>query len=158
MAHLPGRLTIAAVGKLRTPHWRAAQADYLERLRRYIDVELVEVRDVVGTVPDDVAVAREGESLLGAAADIPWIIVLDAAGKHADSVQLAGYVRRQIEVYHHLGFLIGGPVGLSDDVIERGNERLSLSRLTFPHELARVILLEQLYRAATIMSGEHYHK
>ena len=159
MARLPGTLTIAAVGKLRTPHWQAAQADYLQRLRRYIEVELVEVRDVVGsTVPDDVAVAREGERLLDAVSGIPWTIALDATGKQGDSVRLAGHVRHQVEIYHHVGFLIGGPVGLSSQVIETCNERLSLSLLTFPHELARVILLEQLYRAATIISGEQYHK
>ncbi len=159
MVRLSGILTIAAVGKLRTPHWQAAQADYLQRLRRYIEVELVEIRDIVGnTVPDDVAVAREGDRLLDAVSGIPWTIALDATGKQGDSVRLAGHVRRQIETYHHLGFVIGGPVGLSPRVIETCNERLSLSPLTFPHELARVILLEQLYRAVTIISGEQYHK
>ncbi len=159
MIRLPGTITIAAVGRLRTPHWQAAQADYLQRLRRYTRVELVEVRDEVGGhVPDEVAIEREGEALLQSVADLPWVVALDATGRQAGSVRLARYLGKKVEVYRDVGFVIGGPLGLAPAVLERANEQLSLSRLTFPHELARVILLEQLYRAATILSGEPYHK
>ena len=159
MIHMPGTLTIVAVGKLRTPHWLEAQADYLERLQRYITVQLVEVRDIVGKgAPDHVAIQEEGESLLKAAAQAHRIIALDEKGKHATSVGFSRYLRKRLEIYGHLAFLIGGPVGLSGEVLERSDEQIALSMMTLPHEVARILLLEQLYRAMTIVSGQSYHK
>ena len=156
---LPGTLTVAAVGKLRTPHWRSAQQDYLQRLQRYLSVTLVEVRDFAGgKLPKDTAVAREGQALSQAVKEVPWISALDAAGQQVDSEGLARYLHHHIETHRDLAFLIGGPVGLSPELLATCNARLSLSQLTFPHELARVVLLEQLYRAMTILSGEPYHK
>lgn len=158
MARLSGKIIIAAVGKLHSD-WRAAQQDYLARLRRYTDVTLVEVKDAVGQgAPDAVAMQREGEALLAAAKGARRVVALAATGKQLDSPGLAEYLRKQIEVYGSLAFIIGGPVGLSPQVLAACDDTLSLSPLTFPHELARVILLEQLYRAATIIGGEKYHK
>ena len=102
--------------------------------------------------------AERGEALLAAAKEARRLIALTAGGKQMDSPGLADFLRKQIEVYGSLAFLIGGPVGLSPDVLAACDDALSLSLLTFPHELARVILLEQLYRAATIIGGEKYHK
>ena len=79
-------------------------------------------------------------------------------GKQLDSLELASFVRNQIGLYGRLAFVIGGPLGLSDEVLQACQETLSLSRLTFTHEIARLILLEQLYRAGTIVAGENYHK
>jgi 23S rRNA (pseudouridine1915-N3)-methyltransferase len=159
MIHVPGTLTVVAVGKLRTPHWLAAQTDYLERLQRYLTVQLVEVRDVVGTgVPDHVAIQQEGEQLLEAASAAHHSIALDEKGKHATSVGFSRYLQRRLEIHGRLAFLIGGPVGLSDEALEKSDERLALSMMTLPHELARVLLLEQIYRAMTILSGQSYHK
>lgn len=159
MVRLTGKITLVAVGKLHGVYWRAAQQEYLVRLRRYTDVTLIEVKDVVGQgTPDGVAMQREGEALLAAARNARRVIALTATGRQMDSPQLAEFLRKQIEVYGSLAFLIGGPVGLSPDVLAACDETLSLSLLTFPHELARVVLLEQLYRAATIIGGEKYHK
>jgi len=159
MYRLSGHITIAAVGKLRRSHWQVAQDDYLQRLQRYTTVELVEVKDVAGrTIPDAVAMQREGEQLLKAAESAGRKIALTPDGKLTSSPKLARYLRRQIEVYGRIAFLIGGPTGFAGEVIASCDEQLSLSPLTFPHELARVILLEQLYRACTILSGEPYHK
>lgn len=159
MIHLPGTITVAAVGKMRTTHWLTAQEDYRQRIERYTSIELIEVRDVVGgNLPDEVAVAREGEALLAAINDVPWTIALDARGKQTSSPGLARYLRQHIEIHRDVAFVIGGPVGLSQAVLTACKERLSLSRMTLPHELARVILLEQIYRAMTILSGEQYHK
>ena len=159
MPRVPGTLVIAAVGKLRTPHWQSAQADYLARLRRYVQIEIREVRDVVGGgVSDEVAMAREGEALLKSVETTPWVLALDPAGRQADSVRFAHYLRQNLELYREVAFVIGGPVGLAPGVLERANDRFSLSLLTFPHELARVVLLEQLYRGMTILSGVPYHK
>jgi 23S rRNA (pseudouridine1915-N3)-methyltransferase len=159
MARFPGTITIAAVGKLRTAHWQAAQADYVARLRRYIQIEIKEVRDVVGgSVPDDVAIAREGDALLKAVETVPWVLALDPGGRQTDSVRFASYLRQQTELYREVAFVIGGPVGLAPAVLERAGDLFSLSLLTFPHELARIVLLEQLYRAMTILGGDPYHK
>ena len=159
MFRLSGHITIAAVGKLRRSHWQAAQDDYLQRLQRYTTVELVELKDVAGrSIPEAVAMQREGAHLLKAAENAGRKIALTPDGKLTSSPELARYLRQQIEVYGRIAFLIGGPTGFAGEVIDRCDEQLSLSPLTFPHELARVILLEQLYRACTILSGEPYHK
>ncbi len=158
MVWLAGKIILVAVGKLRG-EWRTAQQDYLTRLRRYTTVTLIEVKDVVGAgLPDSIAMRREGEALLMAAKDARRRIALSASGKLLDSVGLADFLHKQIEVYGSVAFLIGGPLGLAPEVLATCEETLSLSPLTFPHELARVILLEQLYRAATIIGGEKYHK
>jgi 23S rRNA (pseudouridine1915-N3)-methyltransferase len=156
---LVGKIIIVAVGKLHGAYWCAAQQEYLARLRRYTDVTLIEVKDVVGRgIPDAVAIQREGEALLAAAKDARRVIALSATGKQMGSPGLADFLQKQIEVYGSVAFLIGGPVGLASEVLTSCDDTLSLSPLTFPHELTRVILLEQLYRAATIISGEKYHK
>jgi len=158
---LPGTLTIAAVGKMRTPHWRAAQEDYAKRIRRYTQLKIVEVRDyLTGGMTDTVAIRREGAALTAAIAKakIPWVIAMDAQGKRTTSQGLARYLHNQASTYRDVAFLIGGPAGLAPDILASANDTLSLSPLTFPHELARVVLLEQLYRALTILSGEQYHK
>jgi len=157
--HFTGKITLVAVGKLHSAYWRAAQQEYLARLRRYTDVKLIEVKDVVGRgIPDVQAMGREGEALLAASKDARRVIALSATGKQMDSPGLADFLQKQIEVYGSVAFMIGGPVGLSPEVLRTCDDTLSLSLLTFPHELARVILLEQLYRAATIIGGEKYHK
>ena len=154
-----GHLTVAAVGRLREAHWQAAQDEYARRLRRYTDFQLVEVRDVVGrALPDGVAAAREGEQLLAAAPRGARLVLMTADGRQPSSPELAAWLQTQLEQVGALAFLIGGPVGFDPATAAAAYERLSLSRLTFPHELARVVLLEQLYRAFTIIHGEPYHK
>jgi 23S rRNA (pseudouridine1915-N3)-methyltransferase len=159
MAKLPGHLAVVAVGKLRTPHWQAAQAEYLARLPHYCDVELIEVRDSLGSgLPEGVALAREGERLLQAAGNSHRLLALTPAGQHTTSEKLARFVARELGRYGRIAFLIGGPLGFAPAVLQAAHVQLALSYLTFPHELARVILLEQLYRAFTILNNEPYHK
>lgn len=159
MRRLSGHITIAAVGKLRTPHWQAAQEAYQKRLRRYTKVKLVEVKDVAGRhVPDGVAMAKEGEQLLAAVTDAHRLIALTPRGKQMSSPGLARFLKKRVELYGRLAFLIGGPLGFSEETVAACHEQLSLSALTFPHELARIVLLEQLYRACTILNNEKYHK
>lgn len=154
-----GHLTLAAVGRLRERHWLAAQDEYIQRLDRYTDFKLVEVRDAVGkALPDAVAMAREGEQLLAAVPRGARAILMSAEGREMTSVDLANYLQNQLEIHGELAFLIGGPLGFDPAVTSAAHDRLSLSRLTFTHEIARVILLEQLYRAFTILHGEPYHK
>lgn len=159
MAKLPGHLALIAVGKMRTPHWQTAQADYLARLPRYCDIDLIEVRDSLGSgLPETVALEREGEGLLRAAGDSQRLIALTPTGQHTTSEKLAKFVAQELARYGRVAFLIGGPLGLAPDVVQTAHVQLALSYLTFPHELARVILLEQLYRAFTILNNEPYHK
>lgn len=159
MEKLSGHITIAAVGKLKSLQYRFIQDDFLKRLGRYTDVQLVEVKDVVGKgMPDEAAMQKEGLALLKATEGVNRRIALTSTGRQLDSLELAEFVRNQIGVYGRVAFLIGGPVGLSVEVLQNCQETLSLSRLTFTHEIARLLLLEQLYRAGTIIAGESYHK
>lgn len=154
-----GRITLAAVGKLRRREWRETQDDYLNRLERFTNVQLLEVKDSVGKgFPDSVAVQREGEQLLAASQDSSRRFLLTADGKEMTSERFASFIRKQLEVYGNISFLIGGPLGFSEEVVEAVDGRISLSRLTFPHELARILFLEQLYRAFTIINRVPYHK
>jgi len=159
MIRLPGQIEVIAVGKMRSKHWRTAQDDYLKRLQRYGNVLLSEVKDVVGrSIPDAVGIVREGEQLLNAAKNVQRVILLTPTGRQLSSEEFARFLHQQVADYGRIAFLIGGPVGFSPDVIAAAHDEISLSPLTFTHELARVLLLEQLYRACTILNGEKYHK
>lgn len=153
-----GQITLIAVGKLKMKPWQLAQAEYSQRLGFYTRLNLVELKDMVGSLPDPVAMAREGELLLNAAANIPARIALTPTGQSFSSPQLAEFLHKQIERHTHLAFLIGGPLGFAAEVLTACPHQISLSALTFTHEMARVILLEQLYRAFTLLNGEKYHK
>ncbi|MBK8987205.1 MAG: 23S rRNA (pseudouridine(1915)-N(3))-methyltransferase RlmH [Chloroflexi bacterium] len=154
-----GRLDLIAVGKIRSKAWQLAQAEYQKRLGYYTHLRLVEVKDYVGQgQSDEAAMQKEGELLLKAAAGASRLILLSPEGKLTTSPELAQFLRKEIEGYGRLAFLIGGPLGFSGAVVAAAHHQLALSPLTFTHELARVILLEQLYRAFTILNNENYHK
>jgi 23S rRNA (pseudouridine1915-N3)-methyltransferase len=160
MPLFPLHLRLIAVGKLRGSIWLPAAAEYVKRLQRYADFDLVEVRDAVGKgLPDSAALAEEGKAIAQTLETGNYLVVLDREGKSLSSEQLAQFLRRQADAgIRKMDFVIGGPVGLDAQIIAKANLRLSLSAMTLPHELARVVLLEQLYRAFTILRGEPYHK
>ena len=159
MPRLGGRLLVTAVGKIKEKHWQAAQTDYVKRLGRYTNFQLIEVKDAVGrSVPETVARQREGEQLLSVTSEMQRLIALTPEGQQVASPELANFLHKEVVAYGRLAFLIGGPFGFSDEVLAACHLQLSLSALTFPHEMARIILLEQLYRACTILNGEKYHK
>ena len=154
-----GKITIAAVGKIKKEHWRSAQADYIKRLGRYTTLSLTEVRDSVGKgSPDNVAIRKEGTTLLEATKRVNYRIALSVEGQQLNSLDFASTLRQWVEQYGELAFIIGGPVGLSSEVIQQCQFQLAISSLTLPHELTRIVLLEQLYRAATIINKHQYHK
>ena len=154
-----GAIDLIAVGKMRTKHWLQAQQDYEKRLGFYTTFQLVEVKDFVGRgLPDGIAMQKEGELLLKGAAQANRLVLLSPTGRQLTSPGLADWLREGMERNGRYAFLLGGPLGFSDEVIAASHEQLALSPLTFTHELARVIFLEQLYRAFTIMHGEQYHK
>ncbi|MFN2136011.1 MAG: 23S rRNA (pseudouridine(1915)-N(3))-methyltransferase RlmH [Candidatus Promineifilaceae bacterium] len=154
-----GQIVVAAVGRLKKSPWKVAQGDYLKRLQHYTNISLAEVKDSVGRgFPDAVAMQREGEALLAATEGAQRLILLTPAGRQFTSEQFSAYLLREIELYGRLAFLIGGPLGFDPGVEAAADEQMALSSLTFPHEMARVVLLEQLYRAFTILRSEPYHK
>ena len=148
------------MGKPRAQNIAAAIQEYETRAARYWPLEIREVREepARGATADQVR-EREGERLLAAAGANAMIIACDASGELRTSEELAAWMQAERErALRDVAFVIGGAYGLSPLVHDAAAERLSFSRFTFPHELARLLLAEQLYRAGTIVRGEPYHK
>lgn len=153
------RITIVAVGRLKEGFWRDAVAEYLKRLTAYATVNVVEVADRDSGRDEARALADEGADILKSIPEGAYVVALDLAGKQVDSEQFASKLERLgIEGRSSIVFVIGGSVGLSAEVLKRADERLSLGRMTLPHNLARVVLVEQVYRAFRIIRNEPYHK
>lgn len=157
-------LAILCVGKLREPYWRDAAAEYQKRLSRLGGLSIHECPDL--PVPKNAPAAElsrvleaEGASLLSLVRPRDYVIALCVEGKQMDSPALARHLQLLEDGGMGRGvFLIGGSNGLSPGVLSRADERLSFSPMTFPHQLARVMLAEQLYRCRKILAGETYHK
>jgi 23S rRNA (pseudouridine1915-N3)-methyltransferase len=151
------RLTLLAVGRLR-PALRDAADDYLRRLGRYATVEAREVREASRAPTVEAGLRDEHEAL---AAKLPLgtrLVALDRTGKAWSSEDLARHLDDWRVAARPVTFLIGGSHGLDPALLARADERWSLGAMTLPHELARVVVLEQLYRGFTILRGEPYHK
>jgi 23S rRNA (pseudouridine1915-N3)-methyltransferase len=157
-------IAVLAVGKLREKAFRQMADEYLKRLSRFGHYEEIEVPDLPereGASPAEEARirTREGESILGRLRPGDRVIALTIPGKQRSSPELAEEIREaKNRGCGRLVFLIGGSLGLGENVLARADTELSMSRMTFPHQLARVMLLEQLYRAEKINAGERYHK
>ena len=161
------KIEIICIGSLKKPYLREAESDYLKRLAPYCKIRVTELREAklpknAGRAEEETVRAREGEALLVAAekqSSATFLIALDMRGKQQSSEIFAETLERfSIEGKGSLVFLIGGSLGLSDTVRKKADDLLSLSDMTFPHQLTRIILLEQLYRAHKISRGEVYHK
>ena len=158
------KITILCVGKIKEKFYRDAVAEYEKRLRRYCKLSIVEVADEkteenASQTQIDMVKEKEGQRLLAAIKDDGYCICLAIDGRMLDSVELSQKIERLgIEGKSNIYFVIGGSLGLSDAVLRRADYKLSFSAMTFPHQLMRVILLEQVYRAYRIISGEPYHK
>ena len=131
---------------------------YAERVRRHAELDLVELPAAKGALPPADARRREGEALLSKLKPESWLVALDERGTLLDSVELARLVATARDAGRELVFAIGGDEGLDTPVRERAWKVLALSRMTLPHRLARLVLLEQLYRAFSMLRGEPYHK
>ncbi len=156
-------ITVIAVGKMKEPGLQAAAKEYERRLARYCALEVVEVDDERDPGADSEALARramdaEGARILSKTNPREYVVALCVGGKQPDTEVFADMVSRLHERPGDTAFVIGGSLGLSRAVLERADEQVSLSRLTFPHQLARVVLLEQIYRAYKIRAKERYHK
>ncbi|HEX2717249.1 MAG TPA: 23S rRNA (pseudouridine(1915)-N(3))-methyltransferase RlmH [Gemmatimonadaceae bacterium] len=153
------RVLVTAVGKPRGEGLGAAIHEYETRAARYWPLEVHEVREesARATSPDLVR-EREGERLLAAVPAAADLVACDAGGRAMSSEEFARWLQGKREAARDLAFVIGGAFGLSVAVRERARTRLALAPWTLPHELARLVLAEQLYRAGTIVRGEPYHK
>ena len=157
-------IAVIAVGRLKEAPYRAMADEYLKRLSRFGRYEETEIPDLPereGASPaeEDKIREREGEEILRRVKDGDWVVALTIPGKMTDSVTLAKKLaERKTRGTGRTVFVIGGSLGLGRNVLSRANEEMSMSPMTFPHQLARVMLLEQLYRAEKISAGERYHK
>lgn len=158
------KITILTVGKIKEKYFTAAIAEYAKRLSRYCKLEIIEVQDekTPDKAPDAInwqIKEKEGERLLANIREDAYVIALAIQGKELSSEQLAQKIEQlTLNGKSHIVFIIGGSLGLSDAVLKRADYQLSFSPMTFPHQLMRVILLEQIYRAFKINAGEPYHK
>ena len=150
---------ILAVGRVRQAALREACEEYLARAARYFKLKVVEVSDATrGGRAGDEAMRAEAQALLKNLPADATVVALTRQGEEEDSRGFADRIARWQREARDVYFVIGGAGGLDDSVFERANGRLSLSGWTLPHELARLVLLEQIYRAGTILKGEPYHK
>lgn len=158
------KITVISVGKIKEKYLRDGIAEYAKRLGRYCKLELTEVADE--KTPDGASEAEEqkiketeGQRILRCIRDTDYVIALALDGKMLDSPELSKLLENLgIQGKSSVVFVIGGSLGLSEEVLRRADYRLSFSRMTFPHQLMRMILLEQIYRSYRIMYGEPYHK
>jgi len=152
------RYRIVAVGRVGHGYARDGCERYLKRLRALAPTEIVEVRAARASAADAVR-RQEAEALLAAVPSAQRVVALDERGRAFTTNALAGHVTRwELRGVSKIAVLIGGAEGLDDAVRERADETWSLSPLTFPHDLARLVLLEQLYRIETLRSGHPYHR
>lgn len=158
------KITILCVGKVKEKFYRDAIDEFSKRLSRYCKLEIVEVSDEktdeqASETEIRIVKEKEGERLLKNIKDDAYVITLCIDGKQLDSEELSEKIEKLgIQGTSHIYFVIGGSLGLADEVIRRADYKLSFSKMTFPHQLMRVILLEQIYRAYRIMNNEPYHK
>lgn len=158
------KITIACVGRIKEKYFTDAIAEYSKRLSRYITLDIAEVPDekcpeTLSEKETEAVKNAEGERLLKAIKEGSYVIALAIDGKKYDSVGFSRFfAESSVKGISHITFVIGGSLGLSDKVLKRADSKLSFSDMTFPHQLMRVILLEQIYRSYRIIKNEPYHK
>ena len=158
------KISILCVGKIKEEFYRKAIAEYAKRLSRYCKLEIIEVADE--KTPDSASEAvelqinvKQGERILKYIREDTYVIALAIDGKMLDSVQMSHSLEQLgLSGKSNVAFVIGGSLGLSEKILKRADSKLSFSKMTFPHQLMRVILLEQIYRSYRIMHNEPYHK
>ena len=158
------KITVITVGKIKEKYLRDAVAEYVKRLSRYCKLEIIEVADE--KTPDQASETveeqirdKEGERILKYIRDDMYVITLEIGGKMLSSEELADKINMLgIRGQSSVAFVIGGSIGLGREVLKRSDYALSFSKMTFPHQLMRVILLEQVYRSYRIINREPYHK
>ena len=154
------KIQLLLSGKTRFPFIREGIEEYRRRLVHYTDFQIRELPDLknAGSWPEIKVKEEEAKIILKAIDNRDYVVLLDEGGKYLDSLAFAGLLeKQQYGSFRSMIFVIGGPYGFAGEVYERANLKLSLSKMTFSHQLVRLIFLEQLYRAYTIIRGEPYH-
>lgn len=154
------KISLLAVGKIKEQNWKGGMEEYGKRLAPYarLTIEEVTAEPTGPTVTGAQSMKAEGERLLARLPDDAYVIALERTGKELSSIEFAAMLRREGDGGRTIAFVIGGAEGLDGAVLARANMKLSMSKMTFVHEMARVILVEQLYRAMTIIAGKTYHR
>ena len=158
------KITVITVGKIKEKYLKDAIEEYSKRLSKYCKLEIIEVTDEktpdnASEVVEDNIRSKEAERILKYVKDDAYIITLEINGKQVSSEELADKIDKLgVQGTSHIIFIIGGSIGLGKEVLNKSNYALSFSKMTFPHQLMRVILLEQVYRSYRIISNEPYHK
>lgn len=152
-------IKIVSVGKVKSNHLKALIEDYVEKVSHYSKIEVIECKDedLSKTLPEKVK-EIEGERILKQIKNDDFVILLDLRGKHVDTMTFKDKIQSLIDSSKNIDFVIGGSIGVSDEVKNRANMLLKLSDMTFLHQMTRLIILEQIYRAFKIMNNETYHK
>jgi len=154
------KINIVVIGKTDDKYIQEGLKKYGERLRHYVSFEYHELPDVKKSrnLSNDRQKRMEGEALINSIRPGDYVVLLDERGKMFSSREFSGYIeKRMVSGTRRMLFFIGGPYGFSDEVYEKANDKISLSKMTFPHQLVRLVFFEQLYRAMTIMKNEPYH-
>ncbi len=155
------RLKFIMVDRTRSSYIREGEEDYLKRIKRFISYKWTEVKPVKITrgISDEEVIRREGKHIIEKIEQGDYLIALDKGGRQYSSEGFASLLRRlSVENRGQVCFIIGGPLGLSEDVKKKADQAVSLSEMTLTHEMVRLILTEQIYRAFTIIEGHKYHK
>ncbi len=147
------------VGKTVNKHFNAGINDYVERIGHYMPFSITTIPELKNTknLSESQQKEREGELILKQIQPTDTVVLLNEHGKEFRSIEFADWIQKKQNTARRLIFVIGGPYGFSNDVYERANEKISLSKMTFSHQMVRLIFTEQIYRACTIIKGEPYH-
>ena len=147
------------VGKTTDKHFQAAISDYADRITHYMPFDIVTIPELKNTksLSEEQQKTMEGELILKQLQPSDTLVLLDEHGKELRSIELAKWLEQKQQTARRRVFVIGGPYGFSEAVYNRANEKLSLSKLTFSHQMVRLVFTEQIYRACTIIKGEPYH-
>ena len=156
-------IKIICVGKFKEKYWEAASAEYMKRLGAYCSVSVTEVKEEklpahASRADEENVIMKEGKSILDKIGTGDYVVALDIGGRELSSEDLAAKISQISFTNSTIAFVIGGSLGLSNEVKSRAALRLSFGKITLPHQLARIVLLEQIYRAFKINAGETYHK
>lgn len=156
-------IRVICVGKFKEKYWEAASAEYIKRLGAYCSISVTEVKEEklpahASRADEENVMLKEGRAILDKIGAGDYVIALDIGGRGLSSEELAAKISEVSFTSSTIDFVIGGSLGLSREVKSRASLRLSFGKITLPHQLARIVLLEQIYRAFKINAGETYHK
>lgn len=154
------KISLLVIGKTDASFFTQAFKEYQKRLIHYINFEYIELPDIKNTkkLSEEEQKKKEGELILKNILSTDFVVLLDEKGKEFTSLKFAEYIEKKtLVIPKRMVFIVGGPYGFSEDIYRIANEKITLSRMTFSHQMIRIIFIEQLYRAMTIINNEPYH-